>query len=103
MFRRKKKLQENYTDFSNVEDQRKFLTAEEFPEGTYGDSAYDLFDEPVFNKSEPWDEGQSYISGFTYEYRNMHENRPRKYPGAHKTHDQPYKETEPPFQDTETP
>ena len=72
-----------------------FLTAEEYPEGPMGSPI--RADEPVENKSTPWKEGQQYISGFTYENRNLHEGRARKYPGAHPTHDEKSKDTEKPF------
>ncbi|OMP67910.1 hypothetical protein [Domibacillus epiphyticus] len=75
-----------YKDLSNVEKQRNFLTAEEFPEGPYGSPIGKI--KPVENKSTPWEEGQQYTSGFTYEFRNQHENLPRQYPGAHPTHDE---------------
>ena len=73
-------------EMSNVETQRNFLTAEEFPEGAYG--AAQGKDEPVENKSTPWKEGQQYYSNFTYEFRNLHQGTPRQYPGAHPTHDE---------------
>lgn len=71
---------------SNVETQRNFLTAEEFPEGAYGLAQGK--DEPVENKSTPWKEGQQYYSNFAYEFRNLHQGTPRQYPGAHPTHDE---------------
>ncbi|AKQ74237.1 MULTISPECIES: hypothetical protein [Bacillus] len=73
-------------EISNVETQRNFLTAEEFPEGAYG--AAQGKDEPVENKSTPWKEGQQYYSNFAYEFRNLHQGTPRQYPGAHPTHDE---------------
>ncbi|MEC1262887.1 hypothetical protein P9D34_21160 [Bacillus swezeyi] len=79
-------------DMSNVETQRNFLTAEEFPEGAYGAAADK--DEPVENKSTPWREGQQYYSNFTYEFRNLHQGLPRQYPGAHPTHDKEDKNEE---------
>jgi hypothetical protein len=88
---------DNYTDFSNVEKQRNFLTAEEFAEGPYGSPI--RRDEPVENKSTPWQEGQQYYSAFTYEYRNLHQNLPRQYPGAHPVHDDKNRDTEKPYQD----
>ena len=45
------KKKRNYFDLSNVEKQKNFLTAEEFPEGSYGSSIRK--DEPVENKSTP--------------------------------------------------
>ncbi|MCY7912519.1 hypothetical protein [Bacillus haynesii] len=73
-------------EMSNVETQRNFLTAEEFPEGAYG--AAQGKDEPVKNKNTPWKEDQQYYSNFTYEFRNLHQGMPRQYPGAHPTHDE---------------
>ncbi|PWW32178.1 hypothetical protein DFO73_101441 [Cytobacillus oceanisediminis] len=86
---------EKYTDFSNVEKQRTFLTAEEFPDGPFGSPI--RADEPVENKSTPWREGQQYYSNFTYEFRNLHQDMPRQYPGAHPTHDEKSKNEEEPF------
>lgn len=78
--------EKNYSDFKNVEKQQEFLTAEEFPEGPYGSPT--RVSEPVENKSTPWNEGQQYYSAFTYENRNLHEDLPRQYPGAHPPHDE---------------
>ncbi|WP_077214481.1 cytosolic protein [Bacillus dakarensis] len=78
---------EVYTDFANVETQRNFLTAEEFPEGPFGSPIGQ--DEPVQNKNTPWKEGQQYYSNFTYENRNLHEGLPRQMEGSHPTHDDP--------------
>lgn len=50
---------EKYSDFSTVEKQKNFLTAEEFPEGPYGSPH--RADEPVQNKSTPWKKGQRSI------------------------------------------
>lgn len=86
-----------YTDFSNVEAQRNFLTSEEFPEGPFGSSINK--DKPVENKDTPWEEGQQFYSSFTYENRNLHEDLPRQFPGAHPTHDDKDKETEAPYDD----
>lgn len=98
-----KKEERQYSDFANVETQRLFLTSEEFPEGSYGVIGNDKEDEPVSNKDTPWEEGQQFDSGFVYEYRTFHENRPREFPGAHNTHDNPKVEKEPPYLDQETP
>ncbi|WP_026582880.1 hypothetical protein [Bacillus sp. J33] len=86
---------EKYSDFSNVEKQRNFLTAEEFPEGPFGSPI--RADEPVENKSTPWREGQQYYSNFTYEFRNLHQDMPRQFPGAHPTHDEKSKDEEEPY------
>jgi hypothetical protein len=76
-----------YHDFSSVEKQRNFLTAEEFPEGPYGSP--NGKGEPVQNKSTPWEGGQRYYSAFNYEYKAFHQNIPRQDPGAHPPHDDP--------------
>ncbi|WP_078546716.1 hypothetical protein [Litchfieldia alkalitelluris] len=91
---------EKYTDFSNVETQRNFLTAEEYPEGPFGSSFRK--EDPVQNKETPWKEGQQYYSNFTYENRAFHEDLPRQFPGAHPTHDEKGKETEKPYNDAPT-
>lgn len=88
---------ELYTDFSNVETQRTFLTAEEYPEGPFGSPEGKT--EPVKNKETPWKHGQHYYSNFAYEDRNFHEDLPRQDPGAHPTHDEKSKETEEPYND----
>ncbi len=77
---------ENYHDFANVESQRNVIIPEDLPEGSYG--APIGADAPVENKSTPFGEGQRPASAFTYENKALHENLPRKYPGAHPTHDE---------------
>lgn len=86
---------ELYTDLSNVEKQRTFLTAEEFPEGPFGSPNGKV--EPVENKETPWKEGQQYYSNFAFEDRNFHEDMPRQFPGAHPTHDEKGKDKEEPY------
>ncbi len=76
-----------YTDFANVEKQRDFLTAEEYPEGPYGSPFRK--DELVENKSTPWQEGQRYQTSFNYEFKALHQDIPRQMEGAHPTHDDP--------------
>lgn len=93
------KKDERYTDFSNVEDQRRFLATEEFPEGAFGVKGNDKEFEPVKNKETAWEEGQQYTSPFAFENRTLHQDLPRKYPETHHTHDDPGKETEAPFND----
>lgn len=80
-----KKTQEHYDDFANVEKQRKFIIPEDLPDGSYG--APKGADTPVEGKSTPWEEEQRPYSAFNYENKSLHENLPRKYPGAHPTHD----------------
>lgn len=87
--------EEKYTDFANVEKQRSFLTAEEFPEGPFGSPVGE--NTKVENKSTPWQEGQQYYSNFTYEFRNLHQDLPRQFPGAHPTHDEKNKNEEEPY------
>jgi hypothetical protein len=77
---------EQYTDFSNVEAQRDFVIPEELPEGPYG--APKGAENPVENKSTPWHEGQRPYSAFNYENKSLHEDLPRRYPGAHPTQDE---------------
>ncbi|MBM4760741.1 cytosolic protein [Bacillus sp. B15-48] len=86
---------EIYSDFSNVEKSRNFLTAEEFPEGPYGSSIRK--DEPVENKSSEWQEGQRSYSAFNYEYKTLHQEMPRQMAGAHPTHDDPAEDTQDPY------
>lgn len=91
----KDKKEEKYTDFSNVENMHHYVTPEITPEGPYG--APRGKDEPVVNKTSPWEEGQRYYSAFNYEYKSLHQNLERKHPGAHPTHDDPKKSEEPPY------
>ncbi|WP_026673555.1 hypothetical protein [Alkalihalobacterium bogoriense] len=86
------KEHENYTDFSNVETMKNYIFPETLPEGPYGS--------PInrkLGKSTPWKEGQRAYSAFTYEFKSLHQNLPRKFPGAHPTHDDPSKNEEPPY------
>ncbi|WP_096199144.1 cytosolic protein [Bacillus sp. FJAT-45350] len=86
---------EEYTDFSNVETQRNFLTVEDLPEGSYGSPRNK--EKPVENKETPWKEGQRYYSAFNYEFKNLHQDMPRQFPGAHPTHDDKEKNEETPY------
>jgi hypothetical protein len=90
---------ELYTDFSNVETQRTFLTKEEFADGPFGSPIRK--NEKVEIKSTPWKHGQQFYSNFTYENRNFHEDLPRQFPGAHPTHDEKGKDTEEPYEDAD--
>ncbi|MDE5415322.1 cytosolic protein [Alkalihalobacterium chitinilyticum] len=82
----------SYTDFSNVETQRNFIFPETLPEGPYGSPV----NRPL-GKSTPWREGQRSYSAFNYEFKSLHQNLPRQFPGAHPTHDDPDKNEEPPY------
>ncbi|GGD03919.1 hypothetical protein GCM10007216_38190 [Thalassobacillus devorans] len=95
MKHKEKRKEQKYTDFSNVETQRNFLVPEDFPDGPYGSPIRK--DEPVEYKSTPWKEGQQYYSNFAYENRNLHEDLPRQYPGAHPTHDDKEMDSEAPY------
>lgn len=86
---------ESFSDFSNVEAQRSFLTFEEFPEGSYGEDLH--WRETVTNKETPWKEGQRDYTPFNYEFKNLHQDLPRQYPGAHQPHDDPDVEEEMPY------
>jgi hypothetical protein len=85
----------SYFDLSNVEKRKNFLTAEEFPDGPVGSPIRK--DQPVQNKSTPWQEGQRYYSNFNYEDKTFHQNIPRQMEGAHPTHDDPDKDEQPPY------
>lgn len=89
------KDEEKYSDFSNVEKQRNYITAEDFPDGPYG-SPFKK-NEPVESKSTPWEEGQRSYSNFNYEYKSFHQDIPRQWPGAHPVHDDPEAEKQPPY------
>lgn len=91
----KRKNNEEYVDFSTVETMKNFLTFEEFPEGPYGSPIRK--EDPVELKSTPWEEGQRTYSNFNYEFKSMHQDLPRKYPGAHPTHDDPNTNHELPY------
>ncbi|MFC5713618.1 cytosolic protein [Thalassorhabdus alkalitolerans] len=92
--------EEAYTDFANVETQRNFLTREDLIEGPYGSPINR--DEPVKNKTTPWEKDQQYYSAFTYEFRNLHQNLPRQFPGAHPPHDEKKKKEEKPYSTPES-
>lgn len=85
----------SYFDLSNVEKQKNFLTAEEFPEGPFGSPISK--DKPVENKSTPWLEGQRYYSSFNYEDKTFHQSIPRQMEGAHPTHDDPDTDEQTPY------
>jgi hypothetical protein len=91
---RREKVEE-YTDFSNVETMKNFLTAEEFPDGSYGSPIRQ--NEPVELKSTPWEEGQRRYSAFNYEFKSLHQDSPRQFPGAHPVHDDPDTDHELPY------
>lgn len=90
-----KKDAETYTEISTVEKQQNFLTAQEFPEGPYGSP--NGADEPVQNKSTPWQEGQRYYSNFNYEFKSLHQGLPRQMEGAHPPHDDPDTDVQPTY------
>lgn len=92
-----KKKEDKYSDFSNVVTGRNYVIPEEFPEGSY--QASEGKDSPVENKSTPWRDDQRHYSAFNYEYKSLHEDMPRQYPGAHPTHDNPEQVQEPPYED----
>jgi hypothetical protein len=89
---------EKYTDLSNVEKQRNYLTAEEFPDGPLGSPIKQ--DEPVQLKSTPWKEGQRRYSSFNYEFKSLHQDLPRQMEGAHPTHDDPDTDNQEPYKKT---
>ncbi|MDN3019808.1 cytosolic protein [Paenibacillus sp. BSR1-1] len=86
---------EKYTEISNVEKQHNYLTAQEFPEGPYGSTFRK--DDPVQNKSTPWEEGQRTYSAFNYEYKSLHQDLPRQMEGAHPPHDDPDTDEQAPY------
>jgi hypothetical protein len=88
---------EKYSDFSNVEAGRNFLTVNHLPEGPYGSPV--KTNEPVQNKQTPWKDGQRFYSAYNYEFKTFHENLPRQMDGAHPTHDDPKSGEQPPYQD----
>lgn len=88
--------QNEYTDFSVVETMRNYIIPEDMPEGAYG--APRGKDEPVENKSTPWEEGQRPYSSFNYEFKSLHQNLPRQFPGSHPPHDEPDKNEEDPYE-----
>ena len=79
-----KEERSKYTDLKTVESRRNDLTAEEFPEGSYGMS----IEADSLSKSTPWREDQRSPNSFTYENRELHEGLPRVYPPDHETHDE---------------
>ncbi|QAS52265.1 hypothetical protein [Halobacillus litoralis] len=92
------KKNQKYTDFANAETLNNFLTAEEFPDGSYGHPKGN--EDPVENKETPWKEGQQYYSNFAYENRNLHAGLPRQEDGAHPTHDDKSEKSEDPYNES---
>ncbi|MEH7440838.1 cytosolic protein [Bacillus sp. JJ1122] len=90
-----KEDRELYSDFSNVEKQRNYITAEDLPDGPYGSPIGKV--EPVKGKSTPWREGQRSYSNFNYEFKSLHQGVPRQEAGAHPTHDDPNESEQPPY------
>lgn len=86
------KEEQTYADVSNVETGRDFFIAEELPEGPYGSPI-----NKKLGKTSPWHEGQRPYSAYNYEFKSLHQHLPRKYPGAHPTHDDPNRTEEPPY------
>lgn len=77
---------QDYTELSTVESQRNEILPEEFPEGPFGAAT----NEERLGKATGWEPRQhSTTTRFTYETREMHEDLPRQYPGAHPIHDNP--------------
>jgi hypothetical protein len=69
-----------YNDLSTVESQRNDLTAEEFPEGSYGAT---LITSGTIGKSSPWRESQRSPKPYGYENYELHKGLSREYPGDH--------------------
>lgn len=90
-----KEDREIYSDFSNVEKQRNYVTAEDLPDGPYGSPIGKY--EPVEGKSTPWREGQRSYSNFNYEFKSLHQGTPRQEAGAHPTHDDPDQSEQEPY------
>jgi hypothetical protein len=86
------KEEKEYTDFSNVEDMKNYILPEDLPEGPYGSPRNEKL-----GKSTPWEDDQRYYSAFNYEFKSLHQDIPRKFPGAHPTHDDPEKNEEQPY------
>ncbi|WML41050.1 cytosolic protein [Neobacillus sp. OS1-2] len=86
---------ENYTELSNVEKQHNYLTAQEFPEGPFGSPIRK--DEPVQNKSTPWEEGQRRYSAYNWEFKSLHQDKPRQMEGSHPPHDDPDTDIQEPY------
>ncbi|WP_078392137.1 hypothetical protein [Shouchella patagoniensis] len=82
----KKKPNDYYHDFSNVEAQHNYILPEATPEGPYGSPINK--DKPVENKSTEWEAGQREYSAFNYEDKERHDDLSRKYPNHHPLHDE---------------
>ncbi|WP_062199525.1 hypothetical protein [Massilibacterium senegalense] len=82
----------SHTDLSNVETMHNFFIPEDLPEGPYGSPHNNKL-----GKRTPWKPGQRPYSAFNYEFKSLHQDLPRQYPGAHPTHDDPNKNEEPPY------
>jgi len=69
-----------------IEQHEAELMPEEFPEGPLGSPINEH--EMVEGKSTPWRKGQRRASAFIYPDKEQHDDLPRKFPGAHKLHDE---------------
>lgn len=90
---------ETYHDFANVEVQRNYLTAEEFPDGAYGSPIG--ANEPPTSKSGEWKKDQRRYSAYNYEFKNLHQGLPRQMEGAHLPHDEPGVNEQAPYSSNE--
>ncbi|HLR03683.1 MAG TPA: hypothetical protein VK111_13135 [Virgibacillus sp.] len=87
------KDKKRYSNLSNVDEIKNNLVPEEFPEGSFGSPINQ--DKMVdSSKSTPWKDGQRRRSAYNYAYKDIHEDLPRRTPGAHPTHDKPNDLTE---------
>ncbi|MGG3874453.1 hypothetical protein [Brevibacillus laterosporus] len=83
---------EDYSELSTVQSQRNEILQEEFPEGPFGAAT----NEEKLGKATGWEKGQhSTTNRFTYETRQLHQELPRQYPGAHPTHSDSNQNIEP--------
>lgn len=83
-------MKKNYRELKTVESYKNEMIPEEFPEGPYGASTSQ---KP--GKSSSWESTQHASPRFTYEMREFHEGKKRKFPGSHPTHDESGHESEP--------
>ena len=75
-----KEKKSDYTDLATVESQRNDLAAEEFPEGAYGSAGGTEEYSEELGKRTPWREDQRAANAYAYENRELHQDRPRRYP-----------------------
>lgn len=80
------KVDNRFSEISNVEKMHDMLIPEEFPEGAFGSPMNKHT--KIESKSTEWEQGQQRSSAFIYPDKERHDDLPRRAPGAHPLHDE---------------